>query len=212
MAEEINEGVAYLNALKQGGQAAAATAPAREDAGQQSVASGTAANGASFKGAEKRRSPRYKCESSVELREDGCEVRTWASFTDVSLHGCYVEAQATYPVGSVLHMKMEVNGVRVESQGNVRVSYPYLGMGIAFVDMTEENRTRLKDMLASVSRSRVIVGPGVVSAFPTSAPMEGAPNISDPLAAIQAVIHFFEARHMLTREEFLTVVRRSQGK
>ena len=34
------------------------------------------------------------------MREEGCDVRTWATFTDVSLHGCYVEAQATYPVGT----------------------------------------------------------------------------------------------------------------
>ena len=29
-------------------------------------------------------------------------------------------------------MKLEVNGIRVETMGKVRISYPYLGMGIAF--------------------------------------------------------------------------------
>ena len=75
--------------------------------------------------------------AAPRLREDGRDVRTWATFSDVSLHGCYVEAQATYPVGTILHMKLEANGVRVETKGNVRVSYPYLGMGIAFVDMSD---------------------------------------------------------------------------
>jgi hypothetical protein len=51
------------------------------------------------------------------MREEGCDVRTWATFTDVSLHGCYVEAQATYPVGTVLHMKLETNGLRLEATG-----------------------------------------------------------------------------------------------
>jgi hypothetical protein len=72
------------------------------------------------------------------MRADGCDVHTWAAFTDVSLHGCYVEAQATYPAGAMLPMKLEANGVRLETKGSVRVSYPYLGMGIAF----EECRRR----------------------------------------------------------------------
>ncbi len=74
------------------------------------------------------------------MRELTCDVHTWATFTDISLHGCYVEAQATYPVGIVLQMKLAANGVKVEVTGNVRVSYPYLGMGIAFVNMTNEMR------------------------------------------------------------------------
>jgi hypothetical protein len=66
------------------------------------ISSGTVADsGERFKGAEKRRSPRYKCEGSAEICEDGRAVRTWATFSDISLHGCYVEAQATYPAGSL---------------------------------------------------------------------------------------------------------------
>ena len=106
-----------------------------------------------FKGSEKRRSPRYQCEGSVQIREEGCDVHTWASFTDISLHGCYVEAQATYPVGTILHMKLDANGERVETKGSVRVSYPYLGMGIAFTEMSDRNRLRLRALLATISRS-----------------------------------------------------------
>jgi PilZ domain-containing protein len=76
--------------------------------------------------------------------EDGRDVQTWARFTDISIHGCYVEAQATYPVGTVLHMKLEANGAPVDNKGTVRVSYPYLGMGIAFTDVSEETRERRK--------------------------------------------------------------------
>jgi hypothetical protein len=209
MAEDINEGVSYLAALKQGTdpQAGNVVAPAREHAGEQRA---TAA-GEQFKGAEKRRSPRYKCEGSVELREDGRDVHTWASFTDVSLHGCYVAAQATYPVGSLLHLKLEANGVRVETQGKVRVSYPYVGMGIAFVEMLDESRLRLKQLLGTVTHAHVIVGPGVVLSAPVCGPVDAVPPISDPLAAVQGLMQFFETRYVLTREDFLAVIRKSQG-
>ena len=174
MAQETNDGTAYLMVLKQAtsSQSGAAAAPAREPDRVQEAA--RAQNPENFQGAEKRRSPRYKCESSAEVREDGGDVRTWATFTDIGLHGCYVEAQATYPAGTLLHMRLEVNAIRVEAKGRVRISCPYLGMGIAFKDITEENNTHLKHLLASLSRPTVIMGPGANSPHPTTGPMEAA--------------------------------------
>jgi hypothetical protein len=218
MAEEIDSSVAYLKALKQSvaaspGSAAAAPAPARERVPHVPASSNaiTADSGDGFKGADKRRSPRFKCEGSAELRKEDCDVRTWATFTDISMNGCYVEAQANYPVGTVLHMKLEANGVRVETQGSVRVSYPYLGMGIAFVSLTEDNKARLRALLAAIPRSTVVVGPGLASSLPASAPLPTASLVTDPGAALSALNEFFESRQMLMREDFLRIVRLSQG-
>jgi hypothetical protein len=214
MAQETNEGVAYLRALKQSGSPTAATAaaPAPEPGSQEHSEPGGAGadSGERFKGSEKRRSPRYKCEGSVEMREEGCDVRTWATFSDVSLHGCYVEAQATYPVGTLLHMKMEANGVRLEVKGNVRVSYPYLGMGVAFVEISEENKIQLRQMLGTISRPAVIMGPGIASSLPAGGPLDAVPMIADPLAAVQALTEFFESRQMLMRDDFVRILRKSQ--
>jgi hypothetical protein len=168
-------------------------------------------SGERFKGSEKRRSPRYKCEGSAELREEGCDVRTWATFTDISLHGCYVEAQATYPVGKVLHMKLEANGVRLETQGSVRVNYPYLGMGVAFVEMSDENRDRLRNLLATITRPTMIVGPGIASTLPAGGRLGAVPAITDPKAAMDALVEFFESRQMLMRDDFLRILRKSKG-
>ena len=215
MAEGIDEGVSYLKALKQssGPQEGTAAAPARETSPEKhSEPQGAAVNpGERFQGSEKRRSTRYKCEGSAGMREDGCEVHTWASFTDVSLHGCYVEAQATYPVGTTLYLKLEANGVRLETKGTVRVSYPYLGMGIAFLEVSEETREHLKEMLGTVSRPTSIMGPGIASSLPARGPLEAAPAISDPAAALQALTEFFQSRQMLMREDFLRVLRKSQS-
>lgn len=210
MAQETNDGIAYLMALKHatGSQTGASVAAARELEPRQETA--TAQNAESFQGAEKRRAPRYKCEGSAEVRKEGCDVRTWCTFTDISLHGCYVEAQATYPAGTVLHMKLEVNGVRFETIGKVRISYPYLGMGIAFEDISEENNTHLKQLLASLSRPTVIVGPGVNSPYPTTGPMEGLPPITKPEAAVHSLIEFFEVHQVLMRDDFVRLLKKSQ--
>lgn len=207
MREETNNAVAYLRALRQYAdpppaspelQSAAAAPPANAPQHQR------------YQGAEKRRSSRYNCEGSVEMREENCDVHTWSTFTDISLHGCYVEAQATYPVGTVLSLKLEANGIRVETTGTVRVNYPYLGMGIAFSEVNEENRARLKELLGTVSRSAVIMGPGIASALPCAGPLDAVPLISDSAGAVQALVQFFEVHHMLTREDFLRVLTRSQ--
>jgi hypothetical protein len=222
MAEDTNEGVSYLLALRRSTttQAAggAATAPARELSPELAERKPSAtpsfespSSQDQYQGTEKRRSARYKCEGSAEMRAEGCDVRTWATFTDISLHGCYVEAQATYPAGTLLHMKLDANGIRVETKGNVRVTYPYLGMGIAFEEMSEENRTRLRELLGTVSRPSMIMGPGIASVLPSSGPMEAVPVISDPKAGIEALISFFAEHHMLTRDDFLRILRKSQG-
>lgn len=199
MAEEINDSVAYLKALKQ-----PVAPPAEKHAGSNNAVD------EQYQGTEKRRSRRYKCEGSVQIRQEGRDVNTWAAFTDISLHGCYVEAQATYPIGTQLHLKLEANGVRIETKGTVRVNYPYLGMGIAFVDMSEEAQAHLRQMLATITHACVIMGPGIASSLPATGPLNAVPLITDPGAAVQALIEFFESRQMLMREDFLRIVRKSQ--
>jgi hypothetical protein len=198
MEEEIDPGVAYLRALK------------RTSGPHSASAATTAGPGGQLTGSEKRRSPRYHCEGSVQIREEGRDVHTWATFTDISLHGCYVEAQATYPVGTILHLKLDANGERVETKCSVRVSYPYLGMGIAFTEMSDENRLRLRALLATVSRSFLTMGPGIASSLPSLAPLGALPSITDPAGALKALTEFFESRQMLMREDFLRVIRKSQ--
>jgi PilZ domain-containing protein len=216
MPEETNDGVAYLMALRRsaGLPATNAETPATErdpDIQETAGSNGNADTQTQFAGAEKRRSPRYKCEGSAELREQGCDVRTWATFSDISLHGCYVEAQATYPAGTVLYLKLEANRFKVETKGNVRVNYPYLGIGIAFVEMTEENRTHLRELLSSISRPSTIMGPGIFSVSPTAGPLEDVPPISNPEIVVRELVEFFETRQMLMREDFLKILRSSQS-
>lgn len=211
MAQETNDGIAYLMALKHATNSqsgAGAAAPAREPDRVQEAT--PAQNTENFQGAEKRRSPRYKCEGSAEVREDGCDVRTWVTFTDIGLHGCYAEAQATYPAGTLLHMKLEVNGIRAETKGRVRISYPYLGMGIAFEDISDDNNARLKQLLASLSRPAVIMGPGANSPHPTTGPLEGLPAVTNPEAAVRALIEFFEMHQVLMRDDFVKLLNKSQ--
>lgn len=107
-------------------------------------------------------------------------------------------------------MKLAAGGIRVETKGKVRISYPSLGMGIAFEDISDENASRLKQLLASLSRPSVIMGPGVNSPHPTARPMQGLPSITNPETAMRALIEFFEIHQILMRDDFLKLLKKSQ--
>jgi head-tail adaptor len=145
------------------------------------------------------------------LREINSGAAMWATFSDISLHGCYVEAAAGYPVGSAVVLMIEVNGCRVEITAEVRVSYPGLGMGISFTEVSDKDRERLRSLVRSISQPSVIMGARAPERPPSSPQTAAVPGLPNPGAALQAIIKFFEDRHVLGREEFLRIVRKSQG-
>lgn len=158
-------------------------------------------------GSERRQHPRYKCEGSAQFLVTGSDVRTWGTFTDLSMNGCYVEMTATFPRGAIVDLNLELNGLQVHTKGEVRVSYPFLGIGIAFRDMTDENRVRLQQMV----RTLLPASRGVrVVANEIRAESESPAVVVNPAAAIQSVMEFFELHSVMSKEQFLHTIRKSQ--
>jgi hypothetical protein len=206
MSEDKSAGASYLNALKQGASAPGGAATARSTHASESKPTPNS------QPSEKRKSPRYRCQGSAQLRDKRSGSSTWATFTDISLHGCYVEAMSTFEVGSELALMVEVNNFRVECGGIVRVVYPGLGMGISFASMTEHYQERLRELLRSLSRPSAILGMRAAGAAPviSAVPQNDLPEIRRPEAALDAIRKFFEERQMLSRDEFRRILRRSQ--
>jgi hypothetical protein len=209
LSEEL-DGSAYLAALKRSAkpQGAATPAPAfgAEPVASHPAATENEAVTVRFARLEKRRSVRHKCNGSAEIRHELSGVRTWATCTDISLTGCYLEAAATYPADTLLQLRIDIKNFRIQMQGTVRVTYAQVGMGIAFTYVTEEERSHLKEMLRTLARPSLIMG-SPLAAPSASDPM---PRISDPAAALSALTKYFEDRQMLTRSEFILLLRRSQ--
>jgi hypothetical protein len=206
--DENDAGAAYLAALKQSATPQAAGAARAPEVPRPVEARGGVAS--TRGGPEKRKSPRYRCQGSAQIREIDGEAAIRTTFTDISLHGCYVEASSTYGVGVMLDLKLEANGFRVEATGEVRVSYPNLGMGISFCKMSEEDRERLRTLISSISRPSVIVGSRTATRAAATTPAERLPAGANPGATLQAMVDFFEHRHMMGREEFLRILRKNQ--
>src|SRR5882724_236268 len=158
---------------------------------------------------ERRRDVRYKCNGNAEFHTEGIDVRTRAAVSDISRSGCYVELQATSQVNTAVDMLITVNGFGVRVKGVVRTSYPLLGMGISFTEISKEAQVQLEELILSCS--------GGTSPFPSATnaaePVAAVPDllmIMDAGAALNALARFFQNNQTLTRAEFSLLVSKSQ--
>jgi PilZ domain-containing protein len=214
MSDEADDGATYLAALRKSGSAqgaSAAPAPASEVTPSGEAQSAIA--GSSTKAIraipERRNSPRYKCKGSARIQEIGGVTSTWATFADISMHGCYVESATPYRVGTRLELKLEANGFRVEAIGEVRVAYPGLGMGIFFTRVSDEDRNRLRELVRSACRPSVILGSRIAMTSVAMVQFDVS-SVANPTAVLQAILNFFKDRHMMGREEFLRILRKGE--
>jgi hypothetical protein len=206
--DDNGEGAAYLSRLKQSGStqgAATATAPALKTHSSK-VPPETATNAVNTR-PEKRSSPRYKCKGSARMIGTGGIVSTWATLADISVHGCYIETPSPNHVGDFVGLKLEANGFQIQATGEVRTAYPGVGMGVFFTRMSEPDRARLRELVKSISQPSVILGAARTPAAPSPDALRAASN---PDAVLQALLNFFKDRHVMGREEFLSILRKNQ--
>jgi hypothetical protein len=158
--------------------------------------------------AERRRSPRYSCRGSVEFRAGGSDVRVCGTLTDISRHGCYVEMTSTFPAGTDVDLGMEVQGIRVRARGRICVSYPFLGMGIAFTEIAPEQEASLEKLLSALAehRSPPVADPGLQE----ESGVREAVAAADPNPLLDEIVHFFALNRLLSREEFIRIARLSR--
>ncbi|MFY9558925.1 MAG: PilZ domain-containing protein [Terriglobales bacterium] len=195
---KTEEGVNYLRRLKaQGG----GEEPSAAASGTTSAAPNPQT---SYPGKERRRSPRFGCAGSVEFKAEGSDVRMWGTMTDVSLHGCYVEMSTTFPVGTKVDLILEALGIRVRAQGTVRVSYPFLAMGIRLMEIEPGQQVQLEQLLSALAGSHAPPNAGLAQASAAADAVAAA----DPNAFLAEIRRFFESSLILSREEFLQIAKR----
>jgi hypothetical protein len=201
--DENNKAAAYLAALKQTRPEAAGAAQAPEHATGDMAQENRAG---SYPG-DRRRSIRYKCQGSAHLREFSTGIGTWATFTDISLNGCYIEAASSFRVGAQLELTLELDGFRLDTRAEVRVVYPGLGMGIAFRGISSADRERLWNLLRTLGRPAPIRFQRIGVTTAAAIKANNTSPQPDPALTLKAISDFFEQRQMLSRDEFLRILR-----
>jgi hypothetical protein len=191
----------YLRQLKtQQGEDASSTGAAAS-----STVVPSATNSPDFK--ERRRSPRFQCSGSAEFRPEGSDVRMWGTLTDVSLHGCYVEMNNTFPVGTRVSLTIDALAIRVRVQATVRVSYPFLGMGMCFSEIEPGQQLQLEQLLAALSGQ----SPSDSASFaaPVASLTHSLADV-DSKTMLDELTQFFRDNQLLSRQEFYQIAKRAR--
>ena len=152
---------------------------------------------------DRRRSPRFKCAGSAEFTAEDSNVRMWGTLTDISLRGCYVEMSTTFPVDTKVELILEALGIRFRARATVRISYPFLGMGILFTEIAPDQKVLLEKLLSALAK---ITNPSQ----PEETPHNSADDLfvgADPIAFLNELKRFFDSKPLLSREEFYRIAK-----
>lgn len=99
--------------------------------------------------AEKRKHPRFKCHNSVELRtQDGASF--WATISDLSVGGCYVEMAIPLPPATKLKVGIWIGETKCSAEGEVAYSTAGLGTGVMFNRISEPDLGRIRQFLGTL--------------------------------------------------------------
>ena len=100
----------------------------------------------------KRTHERYPCSGIASIRTTVSVFALHGEVKDISEGGVYVELLAPLPVNTDVTVGLKIEGTWIEFAGNVRTSYPMLGMGIAFNRPAPANREKLIGLLEALKR------------------------------------------------------------
>jgi hypothetical protein len=97
---------------------------------------------------EQRKYPRFKCHNSVELHtQDGKSF--WATISDLSLGGCYVEMAIPLPPGKKLKVGIGIGETKCWADCEVAYSTAGLGTGVMFKSISEPDLERIRQFLGN---------------------------------------------------------------
>ena len=85
--------------------------------------------------------------NSAEALPDDADAVSPCRLTDLSLGGCYVETESPFPEQAVVDLCLKAADMEIHAEGLVRVMHPAFGMGIEFPSRTQEQRTKVGDLI-----------------------------------------------------------------
>ena len=191
------DGASYLRRLKEQPEAEPSSAPANLPATAEPQ------NSFSGSGKDRRRSPRFRCAGSAEFTVQDNNIRMWGTLTDISLRGCYVEMSTTFPVDTQMDLVLEAMGIRFHTQGTIRISYPFLGMGILFTEIVADQKALLERLLTALAKLTNASQPEATPHNSTEDAFVGA----DPIPFLNELKRYFDGKPVLSREEFFRIAK-----
>lgn len=81
---------------------------------------------------ERRRFPRYPCDTGVLIHLEKGNGGFWGTLSDICVGGCYIYSFSPLPVGQEVVLQIKAAGKEISVAGKTVSSHPGVGMGVAF--------------------------------------------------------------------------------
>jgi c-di-GMP-binding flagellar brake protein YcgR len=100
--------------------------------------------------AKRRSFQRCQLVASAEVTELSSGARLSARISELSLGGCYVDAMTQFSEGTQVELRILRDQGVFETKAKVVYCHPQSGMGLAFAELTPEQRSVLEDWIAEI--------------------------------------------------------------
>ena len=103
-----------------------------------------------LKSAKSRAVRRCSLVASAEVTEVDSGARLSARISELGLGGCYIDAMNPFPKGTLVQLRILRDQGVFETEAKVVYSDPGFGMGLAFAEITPNQKSRLEAWLAEI--------------------------------------------------------------
>ncbi len=104
---------------------------------------------------ERRCEARYGINADTEVEEPQTQAKVFGRTADLGMGGCYVDVVTTFAVGTIVCVRISRDGQKFEARAKVLYGRPGMGMGMAFLEMAQEERTRLEGWIRELSTGSI---------------------------------------------------------
>jgi hypothetical protein len=119
-----------------------------------SAYAGTSEKSTAVNEAERRASDRQLFAATAEVIEEVTGARFLTRTMDLGPGGCFIDTTTPLPVGTKVHVKLAKRKGEFKTDGTVVYSQIGMGMGIAFLDLSEEQQAALESWLAAAGSEK----------------------------------------------------------
>ena len=103
---------------------------------------------------DRRRHVRYSCTGKLEILSEKAEVLRAGKLRDISSNGCFLEIAPPPSMATRIQMSLWVGGLEVRVQGVVRFVVGGRGVGIEFLEVDRDDRSRLEEIISILASGR----------------------------------------------------------
>lgn len=98
----------------------------------------------------RRRFVRHRISFPLEMRDERVNTPMRVNATDISGNGCYVETVMPLTIGTTLRIDFWIDEERISGSSVVRTRDPGVGMGIEFIGLPDDTKTRFQAHLQKI--------------------------------------------------------------